>query len=255
MRLHQDLAVIILAAGKGTRMKSDRAKALHKIGDKSMVVHVVSCACDIVGENVHVVVGHQADKVKAEVVKYFNVDFVFQEALLGTGDAVKTALPALGTGIQDVLVLCGDVPLIQKQTLDAFIKGHKNSNTKISVLATHVDDPTGYGRIVRDEDKNLVCIREQTEASEDEKKINLVNTGIYCFDVALIKEVIPLIQPDNNQDEYYLTDAIKIARKRSEKIVAIAMDDSRQFMGVNTLEQLVKAERFLHTMARPNELP
>jgi bifunctional UDP-N-acetylglucosamine pyrophosphorylase/glucosamine-1-phosphate N-acetyltransferase/UDP-N-acetylglucosamine pyrophosphorylase len=242
---YNDVGAIILAAGKGTRMKSDIAKVLHKVADKSMVAHVIDCAGNVGLDNIYVVIGHQAQKVKDEVNKYFKVHFVIQEELLGTGDAVKTAIPGLKSGIKDVLVLCGDVPLIKENTLRNLIDGHKKNQSKISVLATKVDDPTGYGRIVLDEHHNLLCIKEEAEASENEKKIKRVNTGIYCFDKEFLISAIDEIRPDNNQAEYYLTDIVEIAQKRYEKIRVMTMDDSRQVMGVNTLEELEKAEHLI----------
>lgn len=250
---YNEIGVVILAAGKGTRMKSDIAKVLHKVAAKSMVVHVIECAKRITRKNVIVVVGHQAQTVKDEVGKYFKVFFAVQEQLLGTGDAVKTAIPVLKPGIEDVLVLCGDVPLIQESTLKSLLDGHKQNQAKVSVLAVDVDDPKGYGRIVLDEHNNMVCIKEEADASEAEKKIKKINTGIYCFDKELLISVIDEIRPDNNQAEYYLTDVIEIAQKRHEKIVVVTMDDPRQVIGVNTLEDLSHAEDLFNNLA--NELP
>jgi UDP-N-acetylglucosamine pyrophosphorylase len=242
MNLYDDLAVIILAAGKGTRMKSDIAKVLHKVAGKSMIVHVVGCAFKIARDNVHVVVGHQAEKVKEEVNNYFKVYYAVQEKLLGTGDAVKAALPNLGSGTKNILVLCGDVPLIQQGTLCDLVNGHNESKSKVTVLATDIEDPKGYGRIVLDADNNLICIKEEADANEKEKKINKINTGIYCFDKQALISAINEIRPDNNQSEYYLTDVIEIAKNKNQKIVAVTMNDPRQVIGVNTLEDLDKAE-------------
>ena len=247
---YNDVGVVILAAGKGTRMKSDIAKVLHKVANKSMVVHVIGRAKKIAPDNVIVVVGHQAQTVKDEVDKYFKVFFAVQEQLLGTGDAVKTAIPWLKADIKDVLVLCGDVPLIQESTLRNLLDGHKESQAKVSVLATDVDNPKGYGRIVLDEDKNMLCIKEEADANDNEKKIKKVNTGIYCFDKELLISVIDEIKPDNNQAEYYLTDVIEIAQKKNEKIAVITMDDPRQVIGVNTLEELGKAEHLIQLFAK-----
>lgn len=239
---YNDVGVVILAAGRGARMKSDIAKVLHKVGNKSMVVHVVECVKKIDLNNVIVVIGHQAQKVKDEVSKFFKVDFAAQEQLLGTGDAVKVAIPGLKSGIKDVLVLCGDVPLIQESTLRNLLDRHKLNQAKISVLATDIDNPTGYGRIILDQQNNMLCIKEEADASEDEKKIKKINTGIYCFDKEFLISVIDEIKPDNNQKEYYLTDVIEIAQKRYEKIAVFTMDDPKQVIGVNTLEELGKAE-------------
>ncbi|MBU2630162.1 MAG: NTP transferase domain-containing protein [Proteobacteria bacterium] len=245
---YNDVGVIILAAGKGTRMKSDMAKVLHKVGAKSMVVHVIECALKIVTDSVYVVVGHQAKKVKDEVNRYFEVNFAVQEQLLGTGDAVKAAMPGLKSGIKDVLVLCGDVPLIQEDTLRRLLDGHRKNLAKVTVLATLISDPTGYGRIVLDQDNHMLCIREEADATENEKKINMVNAGIYCFDKYFLISAINEIQPDNCQAEYYLTDLIEIAKKKNEKIGVVFMEDSRQVMGVNTLEELDKAEDLIQRL-------
>ncbi len=237
-----DVGVVILAAGKGTRMKSDIAKVLHKVGGKCMIVHVIECARKIARDNVHVVVGHQAHEVKRKINKFFKVKFAMQEQLLGTGDAVKAAIPGLKPSIKDVVVLCGDVPLIQESTLKNMVDGHKKNQAKVSVLATDVDDPKGYGRIVLDEQNNMICIKEEADASETEKKIKKINAGIYCFDKKLLISVIAELKPDNSQKEYYLTDVIEIAQKRHEKILVITMDDPGQVIGVNTFEELEKAE-------------
>ncbi|MCP3872672.1 MAG: NTP transferase domain-containing protein [Desulfobacteraceae bacterium] len=245
-----DLAVIILAAGKGTRMKSDIAKVLHKVAGKSMVVHVAECALKIARNNVHVVVGHQAQSVKKEVTKYYQVDFALQEQLLGTGDAVKAAIPGLNYRVKDVLVLCGDVPLIQEDTLKNLVDGHKKSRAKVTVLATDVENPKGYGRIVLDSQHRMICIKEEADATENEKKIKKVNTGIYCFDKNFLTSVIEEIKPDNNQAEYYLTDVIEIAQKKHEKIEVVTMADYRQVIGVNRLEELAMAEDLIHQLGK-----
>jgi bifunctional UDP-N-acetylglucosamine pyrophosphorylase/glucosamine-1-phosphate N-acetyltransferase/UDP-N-acetylglucosamine pyrophosphorylase len=250
---YNDVGVVILAAGKGTRMKSDIAKVLHKVADKSMVVHVIECARKITRDNVIVVVGHQAQTVKDEVRKYFKVFFALQEQLLGTSDAVKAAIPLLKSDIKDVLVLCGDVPLIKESTLQNLLDKHKQNKAKVSVLAVDLDDPKGYGRIILDEHNNMLCIKEEADASKIQKKIKTINTGIYCFNKELLISVINEIKPDNNQAEYYLTDVVEIAQKQHKKIVVVTMDDPRQVIGVNTLEDLSHAEYLFNNLA--NELP
>jgi len=142
------------------------------------------------------------------------------------------------------------VPLIQEKTLKDLVNSHKQTHSKLSVLATHVDDPKGYGRIVLDEKDRLLCIREEADASDNEKKIKTINTGIYCFDKELLTSVINDIQPDNNQAEYYLTDVIEIAQRRHNKISVITMPDYREVMGVNTLQQLEKAECLIQQFSR-----
>ncbi len=245
MNSYTNLAVIILAAGKGTRMKSDLAKVLHKVAGKSMVVHVVQCARKLAQDHVHVVVGHQAGEVKKEITRYFRADFALQKELKGTGDAVKSAIPGLAQSIEHVLVLCGDVPLIRPETLCGLVDGHLESQAKLSVLAVDVENPTGYGRIVQDKTGNMQCIREEADANDEEKKIQKVNTGIYCFDKAFLISAIDEINPDNNQSEYYLTDLVEIARRKNLKISAVTMDDPRQVIGVNTLDELARAESLI----------
>ncbi|WP_300459076.1 sugar phosphate nucleotidyltransferase [Desulfobacula sp.] len=247
---YKDVGIVILAAGKGTRMKSDMAKVLHKVAGKSMIVHVIECARKIARDNIHVVVGYQAEQVKNEINRWFKVKFALQPRLLGTGDAVKSALPGMMPHIKDVLVLCGDVPLIQEKTLRKLIDGHKKSQAKLTVLATDVEDPSGYGRIVLGKNNHLLCIKEEADASAAEKKINRVNTGIYCFDKALLMSIIDDIKPDNRQAEYYLTDGVEIAQKKGESILVLTMDDPREVVGVNTLEGLVKAESFIQQLGK-----
>lgn len=243
MSFYDNLAVIILAAGKGSRMKSDLAKVLHKVAGKSMVVHVIACARKIVKNHIHVVVGHQAQDVKDEISTYFDVHFAMQKELLGTGDAVKSALPAIDPKIENIMVLCGDVPLVQERTLVQLFQGHLAHHAMVTVLATKVKNPHGYGRLILDASQNLVCIREEADATETEKKINIVNAGIYCFNKAFLTAAIACLEPDNNQKEYYLTDVVENARKTKQKARAVVMDDPRQVIGVNTPQELSRAER------------
>lgn len=247
------LAVIILAAGKGTRMKSDLPKVLHQVAGKSMIVHVAECAGKIAREHIHVVVGHQAEAVKAEVLKFIPVHFALQRELLGTGDAVKAALPGIAPQIKTVLVLCGDVPLIRQDTLTELVTVHCASRAALSVLAVEKKDPTGYGRIVRDAAGAFVAIREEADATEEERRITLVNSGVYCFDRKFLEKGISMIQNHNEQSEYYLTDLVEIAVSRNETIHTHVHGDEGQVMGVNTPSQLARAEALFHRA--DNELP
>lgn len=248
-----DLAIVILAAGKGTRMKSDLAKVLHPIAGKSMVNHVVECARTVAGDHIHVVVGHQADRVRAEVSQFHPAHFAVQKELLGTGDAVKAALPGLAECVRNVLVLCGDVPLIRKDTLRDLVQAHKSVKSEFTVLAVNVNDPGGYGRIITDKHDGLVAIREEADASGSEKEIKLVNAGIYCFGRRFLETGITLLRNTNNQAEYYLTDLAEIAVLKCVKTLVQSIDDPSQVMGVNTLEQLSRAENLFRET--PNELP
>jgi len=237
-----DIAVVILAAGKGTRMKSGLAKVLHKVAGKSMVNHVIDAALAVTPDHIHVVVGHQAQRVKDEVSGYHRVHFALQKELLGTGDAVRAALPGIDASVRHVLVLCGDVPLIQKKTLNLLIREHLESQACLSVLSVNMSNPKGYGRIVQNDKKPFLCIREEADASEEEKKITNVNSGIYCFDKDFLGAGIKQIHPQNNQAEYYLTDLVEIAQESGKKVTIVTIDDARQVIGVNTVEELEKAE-------------
>ena len=151
-------AAIILAAGKGTRMKSDMAKVLHLLAGRPLIDHVIRVACDVVGDRVHVVLGHQADRVRDAVTPYFRVRFSEQPEQLGTGHAVACAMDDLEPGVTDVLILCGDVPLLRAETIHGLIRCHYQQRNDITLLATDVDDPTGYGRLILDDTGTVVAI-------------------------------------------------------------------------------------------------
>jgi UDP-N-acetylglucosamine diphosphorylase/glucosamine-1-phosphate N-acetyltransferase len=251
--LQEDLAIVILAAGKGTRMKSDIPKVLHKVAGKSMVVHVIEAVRNLTQNNIFLVVGHQAPLVEAEVSPRFLVNYVKQTSLLGTGDAVKQVLPHLPSKVKQVLVLCGDVPLIQAATLTSVLVTHRTDRAKITVLSVNMQDPSRYGRVVLDASGGVMSIREESDATLQEKQIKIINTGIYCFDRTFLEEAIELIRPDNNQAEFYLTDMVEIARSKREKISVRLMKDSRQVMGVNSPYDLERVESLIQEIE--NELP
>ncbi len=239
-------AAVILAAGKGTRMKSDLPKVLHEINSKSMITYVLETAEKIVGKNLHVVVGHQAKKVQDEIEKQFFVEYAYQENMSGTGDAVKVALSGLAPNINKVLVLNGDVPFVKQETLVTLINTHMNNQNSITLLMVEVDDPTGYGRIIQNNNGEVLCIKEEPDANAKEKKIKKINSGIYCFDKDFLEYAILEIVPDNVQEEYYLTDLVKIAKKKNKKTGSISIDNSFEVMGVNTLAELEKAKDLLN---------
>lgn len=232
------IAVIILAAGKGSRMKSDLAKVLHKVAGESMVNHVIEAAKQTASGHIHVVVGHQAEKVRKAIQEKHHVHFAFQKELLGTGDAVKAALPGVDGCVQHVLVLCGDVPLIRKQTIADLVSLHQNQKADLTVLAAKVGDPTGYGRVIQDKEGRLIAIREEADASDLEKGIDIVNSGIFCFEKQFLKSGLSRIKNNNSQGEYYLTDLVEVAVLNGAKTCVKIIDDAEQVMGVNTIEQL-----------------
>jgi len=235
------LSVIVLAAGKGSRMKSDLPKVLHKVAGKPMILHVIACARQVVpDERIHVVVGFQAETVRQAVEGWYPVKFSMQHQLLGTGDAVKCALPGLSRDARDVVVLYGDVPLIEPETVADLVSTHRTSHAKVTILAADLKNPTGYGRILLDSLNRVVAIREESDASDQEKKIQRINTGIYCFDRRFLSSALNRVTPDNRQAEYYLTDVVSVACKDKEKIAVKVLKDPDRIMGVNTLDDLEK---------------
>ncbi|MBF0203609.1 MAG: NTP transferase domain-containing protein [Desulfamplus sp.] len=240
-----EVGVIILAAGKGTRMKSDLPKVLHRIRGKSMINYVVECASALFFDNIVVVVGHKAEMVKEEIDRQFKVSYALQKQLIGTGDAVRTALPVLNKSVQHVLVLCGDVPLIKKETLENFVNYHLDNHHDISVLGVTVDKPEGYGRIIFDGDHQFISICEEADATLDQKKIKTVNSGVYCIKKDFLTSALDLIRTDNVQKEYYLTDLVSISFKNDGSTGCFIGNNPEEVMGVNTLEELKKAEQLV----------
>ncbi|MBF0259688.1 MAG: NTP transferase domain-containing protein [Desulfamplus sp.] len=237
-----EVGVIILAAGKGTRMKSELPKVLHRINGQSMINLVVGCASSLFGENIVVVVGHKAELVKEEIDNHFKVCYAFQKQLLGTGDAVKTAVPFLNKNIQHVLILCGDVPLIKKKTIESFVNYHLDNEHDISVFGVEVDDPKGYGRIILNDSHQFASICEDVDANFYQKKIKLVNSGIYCIKKEFLTYALDLIGTDNVQKEYYLTDLISISFNNNRRSGCFIGNNPEEVMGVNNMDELKKAE-------------
>lgn len=231
---------LILAAGQGTRMKSETPKVLHKVCGRSMLEHVLDAAKGSGAEQNVVVVGHGAEEV-IEKTADPGLTFVHQKQQLGTGHAVLMAehvLPEEGL----VLVLCGDTPLITKETLQEFITYHAESKNSVSVLTAIFEEPYGYGRIVKDTQGRLLKIVEEKDADPEEKNIKEINSGMYCFDAASLKANLKKITNNNAQGEYYLTDLIEIAVKQNEKTGAYPVKNRDEIMGVNTRVQLAAAE-------------
>jgi len=249
---YSDVGAIVLAAGKGSRMKSDLPKVLHKINGRSMIHAVLSCAVSLLGNQVVVVIGHGGDLVKKTVSRDFDVLYAWQKNLLGTGDAVKSALPVLPHGVADVLVLCGDVPMVRPETLANLIEFHQREKNEVSVLSVHLENPTGYGRVLLDEENKLLCIREEADATDFERKNTLINSGIYCINKEFLIDAIKGIDCHNAQQEYYLTDIVKIAVASGRRAGSLLGQSAREIMGVNTPADL---QRVACCMTEtPNEL-
>lgn len=233
---------IILAAGKGTRMKSRHPKVIHKVCGKEMVNHVIDASKNAGVEENILVLGHKIDEVKKSVGD--DISIVVQKEQLGTAHAVMMAESLINDG-DTVVVLCGDTPLIESDTLDRFFKYHDEHGYSVTVLSSEVEDPTGYGRIVRDDNGNLLRIVEQKDADEDIQKIREINSGIYCFDGGILKDALRLVGNNNAQGEYYLPDTIEIIRNMGLKSGAYKGANIAEIMGVNSRVQLSQAENLM----------
>lgn len=244
--IHKNVAVVILAAGKGTRMKSDKAKVLHEINSRPMISYVVACAKEIAGDNVVVLVGHQAEIVRTAVSKIAgNVIFALQKKQLGTGHAVMCAIPHIKKHVNEVVILCGDTPLITLRTIESLLSDHVRAKRDLTVLAAKTDNPFGYGRIVLDERGNVTGIVEEADATQEQKKIKIVNSGIYCVSMPFLSKSLKNIRSENAQSEFYLTDIIEIGYKGKKALGVTIEDCFEEISGVNTMEQLQKIETIM----------
>ncbi|MGD8991648.1 MAG: NTP transferase domain-containing protein [Desulfobacterales bacterium] len=241
--MNTNIAVVILAAGLGTRMKSNRAKVLHAVCGKPMVRYVVETAQKVAGRNVILVVGHQADEVRRTVSQQGAFYFALQKEQLGTGHAVLCAMPHIPDSCREVVILCGDVPLIKAQTIEALIGSHLAERRDISVLAVELANPAGYGRILLDVDGRVQAIVEEADASAKQKRIRLINTGIFCIKKEFLAEALPQIKSNNAQGEIYLTDIIEIAYRNRKHIGAVTGDNVIEVTGINTVEELKSVEK------------
>jgi len=232
------LDVIVLAAGKGSRMRSPLPKVLHKLAGKSLLGHTLAVARALSPERIHVVVGHGAEAVRAEASAQ-DVTFHYQAEQLGTGHAVAQALPACNPN-SVALVLFGDVPLMSAATLSALIE---KAGTDPVMLAANVPDPAGYGRVIRDSDGLFMKVVEHKDASDTELSVSEVNTGVLAAPVVLLTELLSKLNNDNSQGEYYLPDVLGIARTQGSRVQVVVTEDPIEMMGVNDRLQLESLER------------
>ena len=239
------LAAVILAAGLGKRMKSDKAKVLHEINGKPMVMYVIETAKKIAGDNIVVVIGKQAEKVSEIVSKEYKVIFALQKEQLGTGHAVKCALPFLPEYSEQVLILCGDVPLLSYDTVKRLYEEHIRSSRDISVLAVEAGNPKGYGRIILDNENNVSGIVEETDATDAQKQIKIINSGIYCVKKEFLEYSLNKISSNNAQSEFYLTDIIKIGYNYNKNVGAVIGQDNEELLGINSIQDLMAIERII----------
>ena len=243
------LACVVLAAGEGKRMRSARPKPLHLLCGRAMLLHILDRVADIDAERAVVVVGHGAERVTKKLIDDgppgLSIEFVEQAVQRGTGDAAAVALTAFpddDDGDADVLVLPGDMPLIRAETLRALLDLHRASDAAVTILGVRLDDPTGYGRLVRGRDDRVVRIVEQQDATEDERAIEEINTSFYVFKRGLLAPALRRITPDNAQGEYYLTDVIQVLADAGHRVETLVTEDAGEMLGVNDRVQLATAE-------------
>ena len=238
-----ELVAVILAAGKGTRMKSKLPKVLHKIGGKPMLQHVLDAADAAGAARKVVVVGHEAELVEAMVGE--QAQMALQAEQLGTGHAVMQTEAVLKDFCGTVMIICGDTPLLEAAELKKFYEGHVASQAAATVLTAFMDDPAGYGRIIRDADGNVLGIVEEKDAVLEQKAIKEINTGIYCVEAPLLFGVLATLTCDNAQGEYYLTDVLAKLNAMGKKVGGVATADSDMIMGINSRRQLAEAENIM----------
>ncbi|AVX19268.1 UDP-N-acetylglucosamine pyrophosphorylase [Carboxydocella sporoproducens DSM 16521] len=237
----EGLAAVILAAGKGTRMKSRLPKVLHPVGGQPMVSHVMA-ACRTAGaQPVVLVIGHGAEQVQATLGP--EQVYVEQKEQLGTGHAVMQAETVLRDFEGDILVVCGDTPLLRGETLAALAQYHRQQEAVATVLTMTMANPTGYGRIIRDEQGQVAAIVEEKDATPEQKAIREVNSGTYCFQAQALFAALQQITPNNAQGEYYLTDVLAIFRQQGQKVAAWQLSDDTEVMGINDRVALAEANR------------
>ncbi len=237
------LAHIILAAGKGTRMKSRLPKVLHPILDQPMILYAVDTSARVTGRKPILVIGHAADQVRATVGD--RADYVLQQEQLGTGHAVMVAMPAVRDWADAVLVTYGDMPLLRVDTLRHLVQTHADTQSTLTMLSVILDDPHGYGRVLRDDAGNVIGVVEEVDATPEQRKIRELNAGIYCFDAAWLDEHLPRIQPSPVKGEYYLPELIGMAVAEGRRVTAIPVDDPQEVVGINTRVHLAEATKIM----------
>ncbi|CAM2363513.1 bifunctional UDP-N-acetylglucosamine diphosphorylase/glucosamine-1-phosphate N-acetyltransferase GlmU [Listeria seeligeri] len=243
---------VVLAAGQGTRMKSKLYKVLHPVCGKPMVEHVVDQISTLDVDKVVTIVGHGAEKVQEHLAG--KSEFVKQEEQLGTAHAVLQAKAALAERDGVTLVVCGDTPLIEASTMEALLKYHHEKRAKATILTTVIEDPTGYGRIIRDDLGIVEKIVEHKDATEKEQRISEINTGTYCFDNKALFEALEKVSNDNVQGEYYLPDVIKILKDSDEVVAAYRMESFEESLGVNDRIALAEASKLMQCRINENHM-
>ena len=239
----KDIRAIVLAAGKGTRMNSETPKVLHPVCGKPILQYVLDVTRSIGSLKTCVVLGHKSELVKDYLGP--QVSTVIQHKLLGTADAVRCAEKALRNYHGQVLILCGDTPLLKKETVQALIVKHKRAGADCTFLTAVVDNPSGYGRIIRGDGRKAMAIREEKDASDYEKNIIEINVGVYCFKSDVLFQNLKEIKVNAKKKEFYLTDIIEILSGKGRRVETVETDDYREGLGINSREDLAVAERIL----------
>jgi len=271
----EELIITIMAAGEGTRMNSNLPKVLHLFNGKPMLVRIIETSQLLNPKKIIVITGKHNELIQQTLSEYINIDtiqFIQQHSQLGTGDAIKCCLPYYTSFTGDVLILNGDMPLINKSVLEKFIenssmKGSEGEASQriINILVAKLPNPTGYGRIIYDDETNdFIQIMEETECTDEQRKINIVNSGLYLISSTILQEFIPMIDNNNMKKEYYLTDIVKIIKKNTNSVTSVnelsihtyLLDeqDTKYISGVNTQEELVNLEHIFE-VSRREKLP
>jgi bifunctional UDP-N-acetylglucosamine pyrophosphorylase/glucosamine-1-phosphate N-acetyltransferase len=240
------LAVAVLAAGKGTRMKSDLPKVLQPLAGATLVERVLASCSALAPERRLLIVGHQAERVEASLAAHSGLEFVLQQPQNGTGHAVQQLLQPLAGFTGDLLVLNGDVPLLRPETLELLLAQHRQSGAAVTLLSARLEDPSGYGRVVADASGNVSAIVEHRDCSDEQRQINLINAGIYCFNWPQLAAVLPRLSSDNDQGELYLTDTVAMLSPAMHLEVA----DAAEINGINDRLQLSQCEAVLQERLR-----
>jgi bifunctional UDP-N-acetylglucosamine pyrophosphorylase / glucosamine-1-phosphate N-acetyltransferase len=238
------LNILILAADKGTRLKSSHPKVLHSLAGQSLLQYVLDIALALEPVRVIIVAGHEAERVKESLTGQ-PFEIVLQDPLLGTGHAVQVARSCWGTAAGSLLILSGDVPLIREETLRLMAAAHRQSQASATLLSTRVENPAGYRRVVRDKEGGVKVIVEHKDATYAERRIDEINAGIYLFEIPALGEVISQLSAVNAQKEYDLSDCIALLKARGKKVSAVVCEDSREVSAVNSRVELAQLEKMM----------
>jgi bifunctional UDP-N-acetylglucosamine pyrophosphorylase/glucosamine-1-phosphate N-acetyltransferase len=235
---------VVLAAGKGKRMNSHLPKVLLRLGGKPIVEYVIDAAKQVGSKRIILVVGHKWEQAQSSL-KHLDVEFVVQKEQLGTGHAVLQTKELLSDFKGDILILCGDVPLLRADTLKRLLSEHRDRKAAATVLTAIFEDPSGYGRVVRNQSGQVQKIVEDRDASAEEKRVREINSGTFCFDRTALFSVLDQVTNENEQGEYYLTDTVKLLLDQKRMVWAVVAEDPSETVGINSNQELQKAEEIL----------